>query len=158
MPPEIHLTEASPAWTAVVRERVAPADFSAFVPAACGEVWSFVRAPGMPRPGRNVALYGAQGLVEAGVEVAEPFVGNERIHCSQLPAGRVAHLVHMGAYGRLREAHAALRQWCAVHGHECVGVSWELYGHWQESWNTDPSLIRTDVFYLLNSEESDAVD
>jgi hypothetical protein len=32
-------------------------------------------------------------------------------------------------------------------------ISWEIYGHWEESWNTDPSKIRTDVFHLLENEE-----
>lgn len=26
----------------------------------------------------------------------------------------------------------------------------DVYGHWQDSWNRDPSLIRTDVFYQLS--------
>ncbi len=98
-----------------------------------------------------MALYlDAQGTVEVGAEVSEPFTGNERIHCSQLPAGHVVTTVHFGPYGRLSDAHAAIREWCARQGHRCSGVSWEIYGHWEESWNADPSKIRTDVFYLLH--------
>ena len=148
---QIDLTRSKPITTAVVRSRVPAKELAQFVPAACGEVWSFIRSAGFPRPGRHLALYlDAQGSVEVGAEVSEPFAGNERIHCSQLPAGRVVTTVHFGPYGRLSDAHAAIREWCARRGHRCSGISWEIYGHWQASWNNDSSKIRTDVFYLLH--------
>jgi effector-binding domain-containing protein len=126
-----------------------------FVPAACGEVWSFIHSAGLPRLGRQVALYlDANGTVEVGAEVSEPFVGNERVQCSKLPSGRVATTVHFGPYQQLFEAHNRIRQWCAERGHFLTGISWEIYGHWDESWNADPSKIRTDVFYLYQ-ERSD---
>jgi effector-binding domain-containing protein len=147
---QIELTDSKPIITAVIRNRVPAKELAQFVPAACGEVWSFIRSAGLQRPGRHLALYlDAQGSVEVGAEVSEPFAGNERVHCSQLPAGRVVTTVHFGPYGRLPEAHAAIREWCARHGHRCSGVSWEIHGHWEESWNADSSKIRTDVFYLL---------
>ena len=55
----------------------------------------------------------------------------------------------MGPYQRLGEAHMAIPDWCTSHGHTRAGPNWELYGHWKEAGNTDPSQIRTDVFYLL---------
>jgi len=151
---QIELTDSKPIITAVIRNRVPAKELAQFVPAACGEVWSFIRSAGLQRPGRHLALYlDAQGSVEVGAEVSEPFAGNERVHCSQLPAGRVVTTVHFGPYGRLPEAHAAIREWCARHGHRCSGVSWEIYGHWEESWNADSSKIRTDVFYLLSRSQ-----
>ncbi len=96
-----------------------------------------------------MALYLEDGSVEVGAEVSEPFAGNERIHCSALPAGPVATTVHFGPYPRLADAHEAMREWFTRHGRRFSGISWEIYGHWEESWNTDPSKIRTDVFYLL---------
>ena len=148
---EIELKHSEPTCTAVVRSRVRPEELPRFVPAACGEVWSFIRSASLPRPGRHLALYlDAQGSVEVGAEVSEPFAGNDRVHCSQLPAGRVVTAPHFGPYARLSEAHAAIRAWCAERGHRCSVISWEIYGHWEESWNTDPSKIRTDVFYLLD--------
>ena len=149
---QITLTNSEATQTAVVRSRVEPKELSKFVPAACGEVWSFIRAASLPRPGRHVALYlDAGGSVEVGAEVSEPFVGNDRVHCSQLPAGRVVTTTHFGPYARLSEAHAEIRQWCAEHGHRLTSISWEIYGHWDESWNADQSKIRTDVFYLLQN-------
>ena len=148
---QIELTRSQSIHTAVIRSRVRAKELPQFVPAACGEVWSFIRSAGLPRPGRHLALYlDAQGSIEVGAEVSEPFADNDRVHCSQLPAGRVVTTMHLGPYARLSEAHAALRVWCAEHGHRCSGISWELYGHWEESWNTDSAKIRTDVFYLLD--------
>ncbi len=153
MPYLIELTHSEPIHTAVIRGRVRTNELPQFVPAACGEVWSFVRSANLPRPGRHLALYlDAQGSLEVGVEMSEPFVGNERIHCSKLPAGRVVTTAHYGPYDRLRDAHEAICEFCEEHRHERSGVSWEVYGHWQTSWDTDPTKIRTDVFYLLEPQ------
>jgi effector-binding domain-containing protein len=147
---QIELMQAEPIHTAVIRERVRPKELARFVPAACGEVWSFVRAAELPRPGRHLALYlDGQGTVEVGVEVSAPFEGNDRIHCSALPAGRVATTTHFGPYGLLGQAHAAIREWCREQKQQWTGISWEIYGHWQEDWNRDASKIRTDIFYQL---------
>jgi effector-binding domain-containing protein len=152
MTSEITISQVGQVHTAIIRSRVHPTELARFVPAACGEVWSFVRSAGIPRPGRHVALYLDDGSVEVGAEVAEPFVGNDRIHCSSLPGGRVATAAHFGPYQRLSEAHTAIRTWCAERGHELSGISWELYGHWDENWNNNPSKIRTDVFYVLSEK------
>src|SRR5947208_16126836 len=135
---QIELTHSKPIHTAVIRSCVPAKDLAQFVPAACGEVWSFIRSAGLPRPGRHLALYlDAQGSVEVGAEVSEPFAGNDRIHCSQLPAGSTVTTAHFGPYGRLSDAHAAIREWCVRHGQRCSGVSLEVDGTLVESWNID---------------------
>jgi len=147
---QITLRHSQVVHTAVIRGRVPAAELPRFVPAACGEVWTFIRSAGLSRPGRHVAVYlDGAGNVEVGAEVAEAFVGNDRVHCSTLPVGRVATTTHFGPYGRLRDAHRAVQEWCATHGHRPTGVSWEIYGHWEAAWNANPALIRTDVFWLL---------
>src|SRR5262245_46405099 len=150
MPYEIKLTDAEMILTAVIQSRVQPNELSKFVPAACGEVWSFIRSAGLPRPGRHVALYLEAGFIEVGAEVSERFAGNDRVHCSQLPAGLVATTTHFGPYARLGDAHSEIRQWCAERGHRLSIVCWGSYGHLEESWNDDRSKIRTDVFQLLD--------
>jgi effector-binding domain-containing protein len=150
----VEVKHSEPTYTAVIRSRVPQEELSRFVPAACGEVWSFIRSARLPKPGRLVALYlsDGQGSVEIGAEVGERFDGNDRIQCSKLPAGQAATAVHFGPYALLGEAHVAIRQWCVRHGHQTCNVAWEIYGHWQESWNNDPSKIRTDIFYLLDEQ------
>jgi effector-binding domain-containing protein len=95
----------------------------------------------------------AEGSIECGVEVSAPFTGNTRIVCSHTPSGLVATTPHFGPYGLLSNAHRAVQTWCSDHGHKLTGVSWELYGHWKKEWNSDPSKIRTDVYYLVQTEE-----
>jgi effector-binding domain-containing protein len=132
--------------TAVVRCLARQSALSEVVPRCCGEVWTFLRAAGFPKPGRNLALYldGAINL-ECGVVVTHAFTGNERVVCSSTPSGLVATATHWGPYSRLGEAHRAICDWCAAHGHTLAGPSWELYGHWHD----DPAQLRTDVYYLL---------
>src|ERR1700688_4020716 len=119
---KIELTDSKPAATAVIRGRVPAKELSRFVPAACGEVWSFIRSAGLPRPGRHVALYLDSGLVEVGAEVSERFSGSARVHCSELPAGRVVTTAHFGPYARLGDAHSEIRQWCTERGHRLSSI------------------------------------
>ncbi|MCW1916595.1 hypothetical protein OJ996_23610 [Luteolibacter sp. GHJ8] len=158
MADEIHVIDVAPVFTAVIRERVARDELSRFVPAACGEVWSFLRDAGLPKPGRHLALYGADGMVEAGVEVGSPLINSGRVLGSQLPSGRAITMVHHGPYDRLGETHARIREWCAVQGFRSAGICWELYGHWEEGWEEDASLIRTDAFHLLKPEDIQPAD
>jgi effector-binding domain-containing protein len=91
-------------------------------------------------------------MVEVGAEVSEPFEGNGRVHCSHLPAGQTVTTVHFGPYPQLSEAHKAVRKWCEENGYSAPEICWEIYGHWEDAWNTESSKIRTDVFYLLKSK------
>jgi effector-binding domain-containing protein len=145
---QVQVQQVPAQTTAVVRMRAKPDELSRVVPAACGEVWQFVRAAGLPRPGRHLALYlDGEMNIEVGVEVAGPFAGDGRVVCSSTPAGTVATAAHWGPYNRLGEAHSAVCKWCADNGHALAGPSWEVYGHWED----DPSKLRTDVYYLLTT-------
>jgi effector-binding domain-containing protein len=135
---------------AVVRRLAKPPDLSKVVPDACGTVWGVVRAQQIAGAGRHVAVYlDGQINLEVGVELEAPFGGSGEVIDSATPTGPVATTTHYGPYGRLHEAHAAIHRWCAAHGHTQAGPSWEVYGHWIDDWNRDPSRIRTDVYYLL---------
>ena len=142
--------------TAVVRRRASRQQLSRVVPEACGLVWGVVRAQQIKGAGRHVALYlDCQVNLEVGVELEAPFPGHGEVVASALPSGTVATAVHFGPYGGLHAAHQAVRDWCANHGHILAGPNWEIYGHWEDAWNTDPSKIRTDVFYLLGGPGAD---
>jgi effector-binding domain-containing protein len=135
--------------TAVIRRRVSRNELSRVVPECCGLVWAALREQGL-KGGRNVALYRERGaVVEAGVELETPFTPHGEIILSELPAGRAATAVHYGPYQELGAAHEIVQQWCKTNGHAFGNVCWEVYGHWQEAWDSDPSQIRTDVFYEL---------
>ena len=147
---------------AVVRRRARPQELSKVVPEACGTVWGVVRAQQVPGAGRNVAVYcdcqDGQMTIEVGVELDAPFAGHGEVIASVIPAGSVATTIHYGPYGRLHEAHDAVRSWCRSNGYTLAGPSWEIYGHWKEEWNADPDKIRTDVFYLLLANETRAAE
>jgi effector-binding domain-containing protein len=135
---------------AVVRRRASSAELSRVVPDACGTVWKVIRAQQVAGAGRHVALYwDGQINLEVGVELSAPFPGYGEVVPSSTPAGPVATTTHYGPYQRLGEAHKAITQWCADNGRALARPNWEVYGHWVDEWNKDPSKIRTDVFYLL---------
>jgi effector-binding domain-containing protein len=134
---------------AVIRREVRAAELSRVVPECCGLVWNEVRAQ-HAQGGRHVAVYWDGRIsLEVGVELRGPFVERHNVVRSATPAGVVAFVTHFGPYGGLGEAHEAIRQWCQANHREPAGPNWEIYGHWLNEWNTDPSRIRTDVYYLL---------
>lgn len=100
---EISVERLEPRTIASVRRRARQDQLSTVVPAACGDVWNFVRANGIAHPGRHVALYregeGGELDVEVGVEVGGPFTGDGKVSCSAIPGGTVATTVHLGPYG-----------------------------------------------------------
>src|SRR5262249_4341610 len=87
--------------------------------------------------------------LEVGVELEAPFGGHGEVVGSWLPAGEVATTTHLGPYQQLGAAHEAIQKWCSANVREPIRPCWEIYGHWQDEWNDDPSKIRTDVYYLL---------
>jgi effector-binding domain-containing protein len=135
---------------AVVRRRAPQAELSKVVPEACGTVWSALRTHQVSGAGRHVAVYlDCEINLEVGVEMNAPFAGCGEVVGSATPAGLVATTTHRGPYGLLGEAHEAIYRFCADNGHVLAGPNWEVYGHWQQEWDRDPSAIVTDVFYLL---------
>jgi effector-binding domain-containing protein len=143
------LRQQDPIPLAVIRRRATQSELSRVVPECCGLVWNALRAQGV-RGGRHIAVYWDGSIrLEVGVEMSGEFVDAGEVVHSATPAGMVASLAHFGPYGTLGAAHDALRRWCKANGHALAGPSWEIYGHWQSEWDTNPSLIRTDVCYQV---------
>ena len=127
------------------RQQVGP-----IIQQACGEVWRVIKSQHIQGAGRHVAVYLDQNFnLEVGVELESPFDGYEDVVGSSLPAGSVATTMHLGPYSQLANAHQAVQQWCAAQKIELAGPCWEIYGHWLDDWNRDPSKIRTDIYYPL---------
>jgi effector-binding domain-containing protein len=57
----------------------------------------------------------------------------------------VATVAHFGDYEEMHDAYQALEQWCARNQRARRGVSWEVYGDWED----DPAKRRTDIYFLL---------
>ncbi|HUO10572.1 MAG TPA: GyrI-like domain-containing protein [Phycisphaerae bacterium] len=137
---------------AVVRRQATMQQLATVIPQACGTVWNALRARGVQGAGRHVAVYLDDIMnLEVGVELDAPIAAFGEVVPSMLRAGEVATTTHLGPYQRLGEAHEAIQQWCESRQREPVRPCWEVYGHWVEEWNQDPSKIRTDVYYLLKT-------
>src|SRR5438876_5484580 len=151
----VRLERLSSRPLAVVRRRAGLQELSKVVPEACGTVWGVIRSQQVPGAGRHVAVYlDDQINLEVGVELDTPFAGCGEVVGSATPPGLVATTTHYGPYGLLHEAHEAIRRWCGNNGYTLAGPNWEIYGHWKDEWNTDPTKISTDVYYLLVADGS----
>ena len=139
---------------AVVRRRASAAQLSTLVPECCGLVWRAVQAQKDTgaKGGRHVAIYWNGDIrLEVGVELQGPFEETGEVFRSATPGGPAAFVRHLGPYHTLGAAHESVRTWCEANGHRLAGPSWEIYGHWRPEWDTNPRLIRTDVFYQIAS-------
>jgi effector-binding domain-containing protein len=152
---EVRLEQSTGQPLAVVRRRASSQELGKVVPEACGIVWNAIRAHHVQGAGRHVAVYlDSEINLEVGAEVPPPFAGAGEVVASGTPAGPVVTTTHYGPYGSLHGAHAAIQAWCANRGYRLAGPSWEVYGHWQNEWNNDPTKIRTDVYYLVDGRGS----
>jgi effector-binding domain-containing protein len=146
----VHLERVESVPLAVIRRQASAQELSRVVPELCGLVWDVVRAQ-RARAGRNVAVYWDDGIrLEVGVELEGSIEEQAGVVHSATPVGPVAWTTHLGPYGGLGAAHDAVHHWCVANGRTLAGPRWEIYGHWREEWNSDPSAIRTDVYYLLD--------
>ena len=147
---DIRLEQRSSRPLAVVRCRGRAEELAKIVPDGCGIVWGVVRAQQVPGAGRHVAVYLDNEInLEVGVELETPFAGFGEVVGSATPPGLVATTTHYGPYGLLHAAHQAIHLWCHENGYTLAGPNWEIYGHWQDEWNSDPAKIATEIYYLL---------
>lgn len=152
MPYTIRTEQTKAVPIAIVRRRARQNELPRVVPEACGTVWNALKAMGI-KGGRHVAVYRGdpkqQLDVEIGAEVPAAIAGHGEVVGSTLPAGEVATTTHFGPYNQLGAAHQAVQDWCKANNRTPIEPSWEVYGHWVDEWNKDPSKIRTDIYYLL---------
>jgi effector-binding domain-containing protein len=150
--PAVQLQRIPSISVAVIRRQASGSELARVVPECCGLVWEVVRAHAI-RAGRHIAIYWDSSIrLEVGVELQGPFTESGDVVRSATPAGAVASTVYFGPYGGLGAAHDAIHRWCEVNQRHLAGPCWEIYGHWQREWDSDPSRIRTDVYYLLEDE------
>ena len=112
------------------------------------KIWPVLREQGI-RTGHNVVIYhsgdGHSLDVDVGVEAFTDFTDHVDVRRTSTPSGDVATTAHFGDYSEMAPAYAALEQWCNANGRQRTGVSWEVYGDWDD----DPVKRRTDLYFLL---------
>ena len=145
----VHFEQLDSIPLAVLRRQAHSSELSRVVPECCGLVWNAVRAQ-KTKAGRHVAVYWDDSIrLEVGVELEGAFTEDGQVVRSTTPSGTVAWATHLGPYSGLGAAHQAIHDWAKAWNHRLAGPKWEIYGHWKKEWDTDPSQIRTDVFYLV---------
>ena len=96
------------------------------LPPLVGEVFGWIEARGIAPAGAPFFRYHVIDMerelaVEAGVPVAAPVTGDERVRAGVLPAGRYAAVRHLGHYQGLVDATGRLLRW----GDE-QGLKWDM--------------------------------
>jgi hypothetical protein len=148
VPYEVRTSHAEPRALAAVRGAAAREQLGTGIIRMLDLVWPVLRGQGV-RTGHNVVVYyGGLQNIAAGVEVFSDFTDSGEVQHLATPSGEVAMATHYGDYSEMRPAYAALEQWLADHGRRPAGVSWEVYGDWED----DPAKRRTDVYFLLEPE------
>jgi effector-binding domain-containing protein len=138
---------------AAVRRKIRISEIATAWKPALDQVWAFLRQhPDLRTDGHNIFLYHHPASMESpmdadfGVEVTQSFERSGEVFAIETPAGKVATGVHIGAYERLGETHAAIHAWAAANKVSFAGKSWEIYGDWSD----DPTKLETCVEYLLS--------
>jgi effector-binding domain-containing protein len=145
---QVHAYRAEQRPLAAIRATTSPQRLSQDIVRLLDLVWPVLREQRV-RTGHNVIVYhpGDNGTfpVDVGVETFTEFASCGEVRHAATPAGEAATVAHYGEYSAMAPAYAALKQWCADNGRRATGVSWEVYGDWEE----DPSKRRTDLHVLL---------
>lgn len=114
------------------------------------QVYAAGKSGAVSLDGQNIFIYraldGDQLTCDFCVGVKAPFTAVGNVEPLETPSGLAAMTTHVGDYGRMGDANAAIIEWCKAHNRRRAGPSWEVYGHMDPK--TPP---RTDVYYLLKT-------
>jgi len=114
-------------------------------------VYAAASAGAVRLDGQNIFIYRAatadQLTVDFCVGVTAPFAAVGPVEPLHTPQGIAAMTTHVGDYGGIGEANAAILEWCRANNRLRAGPSWEVYGHWHE----DSARLRTEIYYLLQA-------
>ena len=145
----ISVLRVAPRPIAAVRERMAVPEVPSRFRQSLDQVYAAARSGAIALDGQNIFVYHAGPSpiieVEFGVGVQKSFTPLGRVAYSETPGGNVATTTHWGDYGALGAAHEAVVAWCKTERHTLAGISWEVYGPWED----DPAKRRPDIYQLL---------
>jgi DNA-binding transcriptional MerR regulator len=151
----VHVRDEPAVHTLAVRGQVTEADFAAFLDAAYAELRAVADRAGTAPVGPSGALYPPEIAdddpepVEAFVPVAAPVPLPDRrgrVHLSEVPAARVAVLVHAGGYDTVGDTYRRLGAWVAHNATPAALPVREIYlVSFDET--DDPTRFRTEIHW-----------
>ena len=118
--------------TAVVRGHVKVEEIQEFLGPAFGEVINVIDKQGLHPTGAPFGKYrpvegGGEFDVEVGFPCSDVVEPAGRVEPAELPGGRVARTLHVGAYGDVGAAYEATFSWLTDEGCVTAGEPWECY-------------------------------
>lgn len=150
--PEPELVTIDPATTAVVRDVVRMAELRDFFDASFQALGRTVAAQGVAVMGPAFGRYrGAPGEaldVEVGFVTDRAVQADGVVNAGSLPGGKVARLMHLGAFDGLGPSWEVLRSWLGDQGLSPADDRWEVYVT-QPGPQTDPQTLRTELNWPL---------
>ncbi|WP_331742242.1 GyrI-like domain-containing protein [Kitasatospora sp. NBC_00039] len=146
--PEPELVTIAPATTAVLRATVPMAALRDFFDAAFRALAEALAAQGVapvgPAFGRYRGTFGDPVDIEVGFATDRAVRPDGEVVAEALPGGRVARMVHAGAYDGLGESWERLHGWITEQGLSAEPHRWEVYPT-QPSPDMDPRTLRTEL-------------
>ncbi|MBF6301101.1 GyrI-like domain-containing protein [Nocardia amamiensis] len=143
-----HLLDLTEVPTAVVHSRVAEGELRDFFDKSFRTLPEVIAVQEAMIQGPAFGLYreAADGLVdvEVGFPVDRRIQPDRDVTPSRLPAGKVARIVHVGAFDGLSGTWDRLRSWIGTHGLTPGPVRWEVYLI-RPNPQMDPSDLRTEL-------------
>jgi DNA-binding transcriptional MerR regulator len=158
----VHLRTEAATQSVRITGLVEPDDFGDWLAWAYGELGAFLDRRGVAPSGAPGALYAAE-LADDGPETAEAFLpvaapvvvpARERhVAVGEVPAARVAVLVHAGDYDTIGDTYRTLGAWVARHAqHAGERVrEWYVIGPLDAA---DPSEYRTEISWPIRTATS----
>lgn len=148
--PEIAVVPEQP--TAVIAGVVPVTELAGFFDRSFNALAPVVGRQGRQITGAAFARYHGPPSDTADLEVGFPtdaaVTPAGEVRPGTLPAGRVARLVHVGAYDELGTSWGRLQAWIAAQGEQPTAVLWEAYVT-EPSPDMDPADLRTELNWLL---------
>jgi len=145
---EPEVVDLEPATTATIRDVVAVDELAAFFDRAFSTLAEVIRAQGVSITGPAFSMYhdhpGETTDVEVGFRTDRAIEPAGAARPGTLPGGRVARVVHQGAYDELPAAWDQLSIWMDDRGLGFGMPFWEVYLT-EPSPEMDPAELRTEL-------------
>lgn len=150
---EPHVVEVVPVTTVVINGVVEMTGITDFFDQSFATLFEVLGAQGVTLTGPPFALYHSPPSdvadLEVGVPIAGPFRPDRGVETSGLPGGRVARIVHEGAYEQLGSSWERLGAWIGEHGLTFGEAAWEVYLT-EPTPEMDPAELRTELNWSVS--------